>query len=210
SCGLEKFDGTNDNYVVFRDQARSVLRSSPFLSGNAQLELIFQLLKGGPLLYARRESAAVGLYELPPGVAIERLVAILDSRYDTPQARRGALRVWESLRQTPSETVRQYTARFEEARGLYEDREGKAIADEVLTVKFSNGLTSTAGIAARSIADPMVDRSFEEYVRTVNAYALTFESEAKQVFSKDQASATARSSPTTRTQLMFGDLSEAQ
>ncbi|KAF4725740.1 hypothetical protein FOZ62_009794 [Perkinsus olseni] len=172
--GIEPFDGSGNDFILFIERITAALRSSPFCSGAARIEFVFLHLRNPALSAIRQSAAAAGVYALPDDLAYAKLIDILRDTYDSPLARKAAMEAWQSLAQRKDETVRSYINRFEEQRTLQEARVGK-FDDLTLITKFSNGLTSAVAQAARAIADPLTSLTYHQYVQTVSNYSRSFE-----------------------------------
>ncbi|EER11340.1 hypothetical protein Pmar_PMAR007724, partial [Perkinsus marinus ATCC 50983] len=172
--GIEPFDGSGNDFILFIEKLTAALRSSPFCSAAARIEFVFLHLRNPALTAIRQSAANAGVYALPDDLAYAKLIDILRNMYDSPLARRAAMEAWQSLAQRKDETVRSYINRFEEQRILQEARAGK-LDDLTLITKFSNGLKSAVAQAARAIADPLTSLTYRQYVQTVGNYSRSFE-----------------------------------
>ncbi|KAF4663800.1 hypothetical protein FOL47_005557 [Perkinsus chesapeaki] len=137
------------------------------------------------------------------GEGYKTLLKILDDKYDNLRARRSALHEWENLRQQPSETVKQYYQRFEEAVLQQEDAGRSDLTVELRKERFGKGLTSIAGLAARAMVDPLTHLTFTQYSEMVCGYAQSFEAFPSLIgYGKSSPAA----QKPVRTQLMAADM----
>ncbi|EER05602.1 hypothetical protein Pmar_PMAR011633 [Perkinsus marinus ATCC 50983] len=123
----------------------------------------------------RQKAATAQIYALPDDQGFHMLLDIMYKQYATPEARRAAVRAWQSLKQDDKETVKDYIARFEQQKVLHDLRHDP-LDEPTLITKVAEGLTSGAGMAARALCDPLTHLDYKQYIDTLVNFATGFES----------------------------------
>lgn len=148
----EPFDGTRTSYPVFKQKARAKIEidGAIYESEPGQVNYLFNRLSGTaakivlPWLNAHHSPTLASFW------------TFMDSRFSDPQAKARALDKLQSMRQKPTEDIRDYLTRFEQ-----ELLESEVQMDNAIKIStFTRGLKPQV---QRDIAIVNQGLSFEEY-----------------------------------------------